>query len=154
MSISSFISDIKSKVFGNNNNKSNTILKVIPLLDDKFPDLEAGEGEFAQKITSRYSTVEMNCKIFNKIVYDDIDLNDKPIICGEVVVDINAFENCKIIENYVSFMDVINYLSIPSAQRKDLEFSNEKKQEEHTTSFYIALDISEGSLHLSSNNIM
>jgi len=35
----------------------------------------------------------------------------------EVTIDIQAYENCKILEDYVTFIDTIHYLSIPFVDR-------------------------------------
>lgn len=148
MSVSSFISEIKSLVFGSS--KSLSLPKEMPLVDDNFPDLESAEGTMYKKVNVKCSSLEMNSKQY---LYE-VEIDEKPIICGEVAIDINAFEKCKIIENYVSFMEVINYLGTPITERNDQSASNEKKSDDHKTSIYIAIDVSEGPLQLCSSNIM
>jgi hypothetical protein len=55
-----------------------------------------------------------------KCIYPDLELGFGPIIeanCGDVIIDIKAFEQYRILENYVSFIEAINYLSIPIKDR-------------------------------------
>jgi hypothetical protein len=35
----------------------------------------------------------------------------------DVIIDIQAYENCKIFEDYVTFIDTIDYLSVPIVNR-------------------------------------
>lgn len=62
-----------------------------------YPDLELGFGP----------TVKFDCDTSPTLNFD----------CGEVAIDIQGFENCKILENYFSFMESINYLSRPLKER-------------------------------------
>ena len=63
----------------------------------------------------------IHCKNVNtKCIYPDLELGFGPIIeanCGEVIIDIKAFEQCRILENYISFIEAINYLSITIKNR-------------------------------------
>ena len=107
MSISSLFSDIKSKVFGSKN--PTPIAKITPIIDTEYtPDLEAGEGGFYKRIKVRQVTLEFISKPLNH----DVEKGDTSIICGEVSLDINGYEKCKIIENYVSFMDVVSLFNV------------------------------------------
>jgi hypothetical protein len=117
MSISSLISDIKTKIFGSDKPK---LEKIHPKIDNEFipnceymPDLEAGEGGFYRRLKQR----QMDLELYSKPKNWDPEKCDKSIICGEVVLDVNGYENCKIIENYMSFMDVVNYFATPVDQR-------------------------------------
>ena len=117
MSISSLITDLKTKLFGADKPQ---IAKIMPKIDNEFmsnsefmPDLEAGEGGFYRRLKQRQTDLELYSKPKNW----DPEKCDKSIICGEVVVDVNGYERCKIIENYMSFMDVLNYLATPVEER-------------------------------------
>jgi hypothetical protein len=117
MSIASLITDLKTKVFGADKPK---IAKIMPKIDNEFmpnlefiPDLEAGEGGFYRRVKQR----QMDLELYSKPKNWDPEKCDKSIVCGEVVVDVNGYERCKIIENYMSFMDVLNYFATPVEQR-------------------------------------
>lgn len=158
MSLSSLITDIKSKVFGSN--KPTPIAKITPLFDtENAPDLEAGEGGFYRRLEARQSALELYSKPLNC----DVEKADTSIICGEVAIDINGYEKCKIIENYVSFMDVINYFSIPIAERGNdslpYVISDITRQSEMLSSSHTSIEIKDDDfidvpLHLCSSNIL
>ena len=117
MTISSLFTEIKTKIIGSN--QSVIIDKITPIIEKKFmPDLEAGEGDFYKRLNERKSELEFSSKPLNI----DLEKGDNSIICGEVTIDINSYEKYKIIENYVSFMDVVNYFSTPVAERRTLSF--------------------------------
>jgi len=160
MSISSLFSDIKFKVFGFN--KPTPMAKITPIMDTEYtPDLEAGEGGFYKRIKERQSALEFSSKPLNH----DVEKGDTSIICGEVAVDINGYEKCKIIENYVSFMDVVSYFATPIAERGILSLPCTmddlvKTVSESNQHSHIAIDIIsendfiEVPLHLCSSNIL
>lgn len=156
MSVASFISDIKSKFFGSN--KEPVCEKITPIFDEYLPDLEAGEGEFYRRLKARQSAFDKP----DQQLYD-LENGDKTIISSEVSIDFNGYQKCKIIENYVSFMDVINYLgtSMPERDNNVLPFIvqdgiNTNGQQKL---FHILMDLPEDKsietpLHLCSSNIM
>jgi hypothetical protein len=161
MSLSSLITDIKTKIFGDDKPK---IAKITPIFDTEFipaaeymPDLEAGEGgAFYKRLRQREAALELHSKPKNS----DLEKGNRSIICGEVAIDFNGYEKCRIIENYVSFMDVVNYFSTPITERGELPFIMDDiipYSEPHTSSSHIAIDMNdytEPPLHLCSSNIL
>jgi len=142
MSLLSLISDIKTKVFGLK--KQKTTEKNTPIFDNEYiPDLEAGEGGFYKRLKERQASLELYSKPLNW----DIEKADRSIICGEVVIDINGFEKCEIIENYVSFMDVVNYFSTPINERENYNLpyliDDMVKQENLNRPSHISIDIND-----------
>lgn len=102
MSLLSLISEIKTKVFGSN--QPIPLAKNTPIIaTEHMQDLEAGEGGFNIQINERESKLEFSSKPTNC----DTEKGETSIICGKVAIDIhiNGYEKCKIIENYVSFME-------------------------------------------------
>jgi hypothetical protein len=84
---------------------------------------------------------------------------DRTIICSEVAIDVNGYEKCKIIENYVSFMDILNYLSTPISERNEFPFIMDDSipSSEPHVSTHIASDINDYTdlpLHLCSSHIL
>lgn len=141
MSISSLFTDIKTKVFGSN--QPVILAKITPIIDTEYtPDLEAGEGGFYKRIKERQMALELSSKPLNC----DIEKGDNSIIYGEVEININGYEKSKIIENYVSFMDVVSYFATPIAERGILSLSYTmddiiKTVSETNKQSYIANDI-------------
>jgi hypothetical protein len=157
MSITTFITDIKAKFFGSNKPKP-TIAKITPIFDTEYmPDLEAGEGgSFYKRLRQRDAALELYSKTMNC----DLEKADRTIICSEVAIDVNnGYEKCKIIENYVSFMDILNYLSTPITERGEFPFIMDDKipSSEPGVSSFIDSDINDYTdlpLHLCSRNIL
>jgi hypothetical protein len=159
MSLSSLITDLKSKFFGSD--KPKPLAKIAPVYDTEYmPDLEAGEGgKFNKRLQQRQLALELHSRTTNC----DLEKADNTIICGEVAIDVNGYEKCKIIENYVSFMDVINYFSTPITEREinDLPFTIRDSilSPEARASSHIAIDMPDEDfidlpLHLCRSNIM
>ena len=122
MSITSLMTDIKTKIFGFDSDKPR-LAKIMPKFDDEYiPDLEVGEGGFYRRIKERQMALESYSKSKNwdKSTNWDPEKSDKAIICGEISVDIDGYEKCRVIEDYVSFTDFINYFSKTSSQREPL----------------------------------
>jgi|688.fasta_scaffold543372_2 hypothetical protein len=108
MSIASLISDIKSKIFGTDKQK---LEKIYPKFDNEFiPDLEAGEGGFNRRLRQR----QLDLDLYSKPKNWDPEKCEKLITCEKGV---NAYENSEILENYMSFIDVVNYFVIHKKQR-------------------------------------
>ena len=107
MSLVSFMTDIKTVFFGSN--KQNILAKISPKLNDCIPEPEVKDGDFYRRLLARQAALELSSKSH---IYD-LEVGDKSIIYEEVAIYINEYERCKIIENYVSFMDVINYFATP-----------------------------------------
>jgi hypothetical protein len=86
----------------------------------------------------------------------DLEKADKTIICSEVAIDVNGYEKCKIIENYVSFMDILNYLSTPIPDRDEFPFIMEDiiPSSEPPVSAIDTNDYTDLPLHLCSSNIL
>jgi hypothetical protein len=114
MSVSSLISDLKTKIFGQPKQK---LSKNIPKINNEYiPELEACEGGFNRRLKQRQLELELY-----SIPKDwDPEKCDESIICGEVIIDINGYEKCKIIENYTSFMENINYFVTPISERETI----------------------------------
>ena len=88
MAFQSFVSKIIGKFFKQKKNKIPVVTSILDLeLDNIYPDLELGFGP----------VIEENC--------------------GDVIINIHAFEKYRILENYVSFMEAITYLSMPIKDR-------------------------------------
>ncbi len=142
MSLVSLITDFKTKIFGTDKPK---IAKFTPKIDNEFvPDLEAGEGGFYRRLKQRQQELEL----YSKPKDWDLEKCNKSIICGEVAIDIHAYEKCKIIENYISFIDSIGCFTsnIFRAEAEDLQHN------EYNLSNHIVIDIlSNNSIDISEN---
>ena len=140
MSVASFITNIKSKFFGSN--KEPISEKNTPIFDEYLPDLEAGEGEFYRRLKARQNAFDMPAQQLY-----DLENGDKTIISSEVSIDVNGYSKCKIIENYVSFMDVINYFGTPISERDNhvlpfvIDYGINNNAQQNT--FNILLDLPE-----------
>jgi hypothetical protein len=109
MSLLSFVTNFEDTFF---RTKEPKIVKINPTLD--VPDLEP--GDYYKLHPEKKSFIELRPDIANS----DLEIGKGPYkqtICGEVSIDINGLERCNVIENYVSFIDCINYLSTPLSQR-------------------------------------
>jgi hypothetical protein len=99
MSFQSFVSKISGKFFGQKKNKNQC---VSPIMDPELGNIK-------------------HCiQVSSECIYPDLEMGFGPIIeanCGDVIINIQAFEQCRILENYVSFMEAINYLSTPIKDR-------------------------------------
>jgi hypothetical protein len=70
--------------------------------------------------TFRSKSKPTNSKSNNNINNElDLELKMTRNISKEydVIIDIQAYENCKIFEDYVTFIDTIHYLSVPFVNR-------------------------------------
>ena len=86
-------------------NKKNKLAKIAPKLDIELSDSK---------------------KILVKPKYPDLELGLGSIIQAkyrdrDVVITKNGLDDCKILENYLSFMEIINYLSTPIKDRNVLD---------------------------------
>jgi hypothetical protein len=99
MAFQLFVSKISEKFFEQKKNKNPVIT---PILDPELGNI-------------------IHCKqVSSECIYPDLELGFGPVIeanCGDVIINIHAFEQCRIIENYVSFMEAITYLSMPIKDR-------------------------------------
>jgi len=99
MAFQAFVSKISEKFFEQKKSKNPVIT---PILDPELGNI-------------------IHCKqVSSECVYPDLELGFGPIIeanCGDVIINIQAFEQCRILENYVSFMEAITYLSMPIKDR-------------------------------------
>ena len=104
MSLISFISDIKSKIFGSNN-KRQIIGKVTPIFNNEYvPDLEAGEGLFYKRLMARQQALDPDTRL-----YYDLEVGDKSVIIIEREPHTNIGERRQFIEKYLTYVDVIHY---------------------------------------------
>ena len=151
MSLLTLFSDLKTKLFGNSKVKSHSFL-----------ELENGLG---QKINDKQSYIEM--KSSQDLENENNELCEKFIIfeevalCGDVAIDIIGFEKCQIIENYVSFMELINYLSSPIKDRETYNYneilkvySGNKFILDKHKSLFIIIEYLDDTFHLCKSNIM
>jgi len=91
----------------------------------------------SQNFDIEKENMPVKCKPMNgKCIFPDLELGFGPIIeashRGSVVfIDVQGMSQCNIVENYVSFMDAINYLSSPKNVRietnKNILFSFEEE---------------------------
>jgi hypothetical protein len=156
MSITTIITYIEDKFFGSTKPKP-TIAEITPIFDTEYiPDLETGEeGGFYKRLRQREAALEL----YSKTINCDLEKADRTIICSEVAIDVNGYEKCKIIENYVSFMDILNYLSTPISERNEFPFIMDDSipSSEPHVSTHIASDINDYTdlpLHLCSSHIL
>lgn len=120
MYFTSIITDIKTTLFGCNkpsNDKSKRkIYKITPKFEDEYmPELEACEGQFYKRLKKQ----QMDLELYSKSKLLDIENINDEIICGELIIDIQEYDNYKIIENYVT---IINYIDSQNSEKipKDL----------------------------------
>ena len=109
MSLLSFVTKFEDTFF---RSKESKIVKINTTLD--VPDLEP--GDYYKLHPEKKSLIELRPDIANS----DLEIGKGPYkqtICGEVSIEINAIKKCNVIENYVSFIDCVNYLSTPLSQR-------------------------------------
>lgn len=157
MLVASFISDIKSKFFGSK--KEPICEKITPIFDEYLPDLEVGEGDFYRRLKARQTAFDGN-----ETQLYDLENGFKSIISSEVSIIINEYKKCKIIENYVSFMDVINYFDIPVSERDNhvlplivMDESDTKNGQKNSLNVLMDLPddkLIDTPLHLCSTNIL
>ena len=104
MSLVSFISDIRSKIFGLNN-KRPIIGKVTPIFDDQYvPDLELGDGLFYRRLIARQQALEPESRL-----YYDLEVGDKSVIIVEIDSPINIGQKSEFIEKYITYSDIVHY---------------------------------------------
>lgn len=96
MSISSLLFDIKSKIFKSESNS---------VSNDYVPDLEAGEGGFYKRLKARQVAFELA-----STPYGD-NLEDKNS-SEELDINIDIYDQPKIIENFTVLLDVVTYFGI------------------------------------------
>ena len=140
MSLASLIKEFKTKIFGEDKPK---IAKIAPKMDNEYiPDLEAGEGGFYRRLKQRQQELEL----YSKPKDWDLEKSCSSTMSEEVIMDINGYEKCKIIENYIAFIDIINYFAAPIAEREimDLPFANDDTlhpTKHRLSSSHIAIDV-------------
>jgi len=111
MSLLSLISYIKTMIFGSD--KPTTLTKITPVFEtENISDIEEG-NKFYKRLKERQAALDIHKIPLNC----NLEKNDESIICGNITFDMNDYEECKIIENYVSFMNIINYFETPIAER-------------------------------------
>lgn len=130
MSLFEGIITIASQLFCSN--EPHVIGKITPKME--LEDLEL--GNVSKKMVDMHKTnIYVDCEFKSILQNPDLELGFGPIVeinCGDVIVDMNAFEKCKIYDNYASFMESISYLATPFKERsavffKDLHPSWNKK---------------------------
>lgn len=50
------------------------------------------------------------------------DFQKQTDLSADIIINIQEYEKCKIIENYVSFIDSINYLSLSIVEKQTINF--------------------------------
>lgn len=109
MSLLSFVTKFEGRFF---RSKEPKLDKINPMLD--VPDLEP--GNYYKLHPEKKSLIELRPDIANS----DLEIGKGPYktsICSAVSTEINGLERYDVIENYVSFIDCVNYLSTPLSQR-------------------------------------
>lgn len=105
MSISSLLFDIKSKIFKSESNS---------VSNDYVPDLEAGEGGFYKRLKARQVAFELASTPY---AHNLADINSSE----ELDINIDIYDQPKIIENFAVFLDVVNYFVI-KRNKKDYKY--------------------------------
>lgn len=117
-----FITAITSGFFDSNEESKNK--KIVPKME--LDELELGNA--SRKVMEIHNSEKyIDCEFKSIIQNPDLELGFGPIVemnCGEVIVDMNAFEKCKIYENYISFMESISYLATPFKDRSPVFFKD------------------------------
>lgn len=116
-----FIAKISSRLFYSHEEKNNT--KIIPKME--FEDAELGNIITQTFETYNKEGCTLDCEFKSIIQNPDLELGFGPIVeisCNDIIVDMKAFEKCKIYENYKSFIDSIIYLTTPFKDRSHVFF--------------------------------
>lgn len=117
-----FITVIASGLFGLSEEPINK--KIIPKME--FEDVELGNVTRKMKEINN-SEKYVCCEFKSAIQNPDLELGFGPIVeinSGNVIVDMNAFEKCRIYENYVSFMESISYVASPFKDSESVCFKD------------------------------
>ena len=103
--------------------------KIIPKAE--FEDVEL--GNVVRKLEEMHMPENyipeksIYCEFKSILQNPDLELGFGPIVefdREDIFVDMNAFEKCKIYENYVSFMECISYLATPLKDRSPAIFKD------------------------------
>ncbi len=98
--------------------------KITPKIE--LDDVEL--GNVSRKVIAIHNSEKyVDCEFKSIIQNPDLELGFGPIVeinCSGVTVDMNAFEKCKIYENYLSFMESISYLATPFKDRSSVFFKD------------------------------
>lgn len=115
-----FIATIASGLFYTENKS-----KITPKME--FEDAELGNVSIPTIEIYKKEGYTMDCEFKSTIQNPDLELGFGPIVeisCNDIIVDMNAFEKCKIYENYTSFIDSIIYLATPFKDRSPVFFKD------------------------------
>jgi len=120
-----FITVIVSELFSSDEEPKNK--KIYPKVD--IDDVEL--GNISRKVIEMHKKEHYAyCEFKNIIQNPDLELGFGPIVefsRSDIIVDMNAFEKCGIYENYISFMESINYLVAPFKDREAISFKGLNK---------------------------
>lgn len=115
-----FITVFVSELFGSDEEqKNNKISPKVEIDDVEFGNISIKPIEMHKKEYYSY------CEFKNIIQNPDLELGFGPIVefsCSDIIVDMDAFEKRGIYENYMSFIDSINYLVAPFKDRETMGF--------------------------------
>lgn len=116
-----FISKISSGLFYSDDNENK--MKITPKLE--FEDAELGNVSIPTIEIYKKEGYTVDCEFKSIIQNPDLELGFGPIVemtTHDIIVDMKAFEKCKVYENYKSFIDSIIYLATPFKDRTKVCF--------------------------------
>lgn len=88
--------------------------------DSYFEDAELGNVRIPSIEIYKNESYTINCEFKSIIQNPDLELGFGPIVeisSYGIIVDMTAFEKCRVYENYKSFIDSIIYLATPFKDR-------------------------------------
>ena len=128
--------------------------KITPKME--LDDVEL--GNVSRKVMAIHNSEKyIDCEFKSIIQNPDLELGFGPIVeinCGDVTVDMKAFEKCKIYENYMSFMESISYLATPFKDRTSVFFKDlypSWKSQLIKNDFHVVMHIESASIGLRLN---
>ena len=116
-----FIAKIGSSLFSDGENKT----KITPKMELEDPEL--GNVNIQTIEIYKKEGYMMDCEFKSVIQNPDLELGFGPIVeisSHDIIVDMKAFEKCKVYENYKSFIDSIVYLATPFKDKTHVFFKD------------------------------
>lgn len=118
-----FIAVISSGLFGSTEERQN--IKITPKIETE--DIELGNVS-RRLIEIHQKENYAECEFKSIIQNPDLELGFGPIVeinCGNIIIDITAvLKNVGYIENYISFMESVSYLTNPFKDRSNIFFKD------------------------------